>query len=260
MNGTEEILVCSFCNKNQKEVKSIIAGPSVYICNECVELCTIIAQHEEDAEAAREIFINRNALLVGDHFVYTTGLHGDVYIDKDAVFAHPGDTERLCQMIARRFVDDDVEVVIGPAVGGAILAHYVAPCLSQMTKREVFAAFADKDTKNGGFVVKRGYDILLNRRKILVIDDTPNSGQTLAGVIKATRTVGGDVVGVGVLWNRSGTDLPGMLDVPKVEALVSERFETWTKEACAKTGPCARKIPINPDYGKGSEFLARQEG
>ena len=32
-------LHCSFCGKNQDEVKKLIAGPSVYICNECVDLC-----------------------------------------------------------------------------------------------------------------------------------------------------------------------------------------------------------------------------
>ena len=38
---------CSFCGKNQKEVKKLIAGPSVYICNECVALCDEIIEDEE---------------------------------------------------------------------------------------------------------------------------------------------------------------------------------------------------------------------
>ena len=35
-------LHCSFCNKSQKEVKKLIAGPGVYICDECIELCSDI--------------------------------------------------------------------------------------------------------------------------------------------------------------------------------------------------------------------------
>ena len=37
--GGEKLLYCSFCGKSQHEVKKLIAGPSVFICDECVELC-----------------------------------------------------------------------------------------------------------------------------------------------------------------------------------------------------------------------------
>ena len=39
-------LRCSFCGKSQNEVKRLIAGPNVYICNECVELCQDIIEEE----------------------------------------------------------------------------------------------------------------------------------------------------------------------------------------------------------------------
>ena len=48
-------LRCSFCGKNQEEVKKLIAGPTVYICNECVELCNDIIQEEWDDEIDQEI-------------------------------------------------------------------------------------------------------------------------------------------------------------------------------------------------------------
>ncbi len=51
--GDEPMLSCSFCGKPQTEVKKIIAGPGVYICNVCVELCDdIIAQVEQQPDAA----------------------------------------------------------------------------------------------------------------------------------------------------------------------------------------------------------------
>ena len=46
MVSNDELLSCSFCSKNQDEVKKLIAGPGVYICNECVDLCVDIL-HEE---------------------------------------------------------------------------------------------------------------------------------------------------------------------------------------------------------------------
>ena len=47
-NNKEEdkLLYCSFCGKNQNEVRKLIAGPSVYICNECVDLCNDIIKEE----------------------------------------------------------------------------------------------------------------------------------------------------------------------------------------------------------------------
>jgi ATP-dependent Clp protease ATP-binding subunit ClpX len=44
-------LVCSFCNRSQEEVRKLIAGPAVYICDECIELCNDIIAEEVDSEA-----------------------------------------------------------------------------------------------------------------------------------------------------------------------------------------------------------------
>jgi ATP-dependent Clp protease ATP-binding subunit ClpX len=41
-NGETEILRCSFCNKDQNDVRKLIAGPTVFICDECVEVCNDI--------------------------------------------------------------------------------------------------------------------------------------------------------------------------------------------------------------------------
>jgi len=49
--GKYSQLFCSFCGKNQEEVKKLIAGPSVYICDECIELCNDIIAEEEEREA-----------------------------------------------------------------------------------------------------------------------------------------------------------------------------------------------------------------
>jgi ATP-dependent Clp protease ATP-binding subunit ClpX len=46
----EEILRCSFCGKSQNEVKKLIAGPSVYICNECIDICNEIINDDESTE------------------------------------------------------------------------------------------------------------------------------------------------------------------------------------------------------------------
>src|SRR2546428_2933459 len=51
-NGT---LKCSFCGKSQNDVRKLIAGPTVYICDECIELCNDIIAEELEEEKSREL-------------------------------------------------------------------------------------------------------------------------------------------------------------------------------------------------------------
>lgn len=57
-NGSEDkVLYCSFCGKSQHEVKKLIAGPSVFVCDECVELCNDIIR-EETQETQEEVAVS----------------------------------------------------------------------------------------------------------------------------------------------------------------------------------------------------------
>jgi len=49
-SSSEKVLYCSFCGKSQHEVKKLIAGPSVFICDECIELCNDIIRDEVPVE------------------------------------------------------------------------------------------------------------------------------------------------------------------------------------------------------------------
>ena len=49
-SNPEKLLYCSFCGKSQQEVKKLIAGPSVFICDECIELCNDIILEEALAD------------------------------------------------------------------------------------------------------------------------------------------------------------------------------------------------------------------
>jgi ATP-dependent Clp protease ATP-binding subunit ClpX len=51
-SGGSEQLLCSFCGKSQRQVKKLIAGPGVYICDECIDLCNEIIDEERAAPAA----------------------------------------------------------------------------------------------------------------------------------------------------------------------------------------------------------------
>lgn len=106
------------------------------------------------------------------------------------------------------------------------------------------------------FVVKRGYDKLIVGKNVLVVEDVLTTGGSVKKVIEATRSLGGNVVGLGVLCNRGGITPQDVSDPTKLFALVNVKLEAWDEAECPL---CAKNIPINTNVGKGREYLARKK-
>lgn len=201
------------------------------------------------------MFAKIGAIITDSHVVYTSGKHGSAYVNKDAIYPRTWETSRLCNAIASRFSRDAPEVVIAPAVGGVILSQWVAFHLSKMLNREVLGVYAEKTENGESFVIKRGYDKLVQGRRVLVVEDVVTTGGSVKKVVVATRAIGGKVIGVGVLCNR-GAILAESIGVSKLLSLVDVKLEAWDEDEC----PLCREwtCPINLDVGKGREFLARK--
>jgi orotate phosphoribosyltransferase len=196
-----------------------------------------------------------SAVLTGGHFVYTSGRHGSAYVNKDAVYPHTAETSKLCRAIAERFADDNVEVVIAPAVGGVILSQWVAYCLSKSVSYEVLGVYAEPSESGESFIVKRGYDKLIVGKRVLVVDDILTTGGSVKKVVDAVKAVGGEVVGVAVLCNRGGVLSPDVGNPPKLVWLAEVSLASYDEADCPL---CASGVPVNINVGKGREFLARK--
>lgn len=214
------------------------------------------------------------AVITDSHIVYTSGKHGTAYINKDAIYPHTAETSFLCEAIAGQFLDDNVEVVIAPAVGGVILSQWTAHWLTQFLQREVLGVYAEKKTdsflhpdcigipgatrsaysETGDFIIKRGYDKIVYNKRVAVVKDLLNTGGSVRKVVFAVRACGGNVVGVGVLCNRGGVTLADLGGVPKLIALANVKMDSWDEKDCPL---CSQGVPINTDVGHGREFLAR---
>ena len=77
------------------------------------------------------------AVITDSHFVYTSGKHGSVYVNKDAVYPHTTETSRIGELFAEKFKGMDIDVVAAPALGGIILSQWVAYHLSKLKGKEI---------------------------------------------------------------------------------------------------------------------------
>ena len=168
---------------------------------------------------ALEIFKDAGAFLEG-HFTYTSGRHGNRYLEKFRIFERAEHTEPLCRMIAAVFQDSGADLVAGPTTGGIIMAYEVGRLL------HLPGIFCEKS--DGGRAFRRGFTINPGQR-VLVVDDIVTTGGSLQETFTAVESLGGIIAGVGVLADRSG----GRVTVPyPYFACLEVEFQTWAPEEC----------------------------
>ncbi|MFQ5933725.1 MAG: orotate phosphoribosyltransferase [Dehalococcoidia bacterium] len=141
----------------------------------------------------RQILEASKTILHG-HFLLTSGLHSPIYLEKFRIFQFPHYTQRLCGMIADHYRQMEVEVVAGPALGGIILAYEVA---RQLRSRCIFAERVGDERE-----FRRGLSIATGE-KVLVVDDILSTGGSVLEVLEAVKKAKGEVVGAGVLIDRT---------------------------------------------------------
>lgn len=208
-----------------------------------------------DKQEILKLLTDLGAFITDSHIVYTSGRHGPGYINKDAIYTHTSVVSDLGRALAEHFRDQNIEIVIGPALGGIILAQWTGYHLSDVTGKEVLAIYAERGEKTEGFVIKRGYDKLISGKKVLVVEDVLTTGRSARGVIKAVREARGEVAGLGVLCNRGSVTVEDIGGVPELFSLINLKLEESVAERCPL---CRQNIPINTDVGRGREFLARK--
>ncbi|MGH9451590.1 MAG: orotate phosphoribosyltransferase [Terriglobia bacterium] len=166
-----------------------------------------------------EIFRAHKALLDG-HFILSSGLHSDRYIQCALVLQHPRVAEQLCAALAEKFKALGAGVVVAPALGGILVAHEVARALGAR------ALFTER--QDGEMRLRRGFT-LEPGEAALVVEDVITTGLSTRETMKCAEAAGARVVGAGALIDRSGGAVD--LGVPK-EALVALQVQNYDPPAC----------------------------
>lgn len=180
-----------------------------------------------------ELFERTGAYLRG-HFRLTSGLHSGEYLQCAKVLAYPAFAEELGRKLADRLrsvVNEKVDVVLAPALGGLIIGHEVARAFN------VPFLFAERDPATGNMALRRGFEIHPGQ-KAIVIEDVVTTGGSSREVIEAVRAAGGAVLAAGSIVDRSNGRVD--LGVPRV-SLEQLNVATYTPDECEL---CKQGLPV----------------
>jgi orotate phosphoribosyltransferase len=202
-----------------------------------------------------EVLKSSGAIITNSHIVCKGGKHSNVYVDRDMVYADPIKISVLCRSLSEEFEDNEIQTVIAPVIGGVVLTQWVAYYLTIFTGKKVYAVYAEKE--NNFFSIKRGYDVFVKGKRVLVLEDVLTTGESARKVIVLARLAGGEVIGLGALFNLGDVTPERLANVPKLVSLINMCLKTWPETECPM---CKNGIPINTQVGHGREYLARKGG
>ncbi len=194
-----------------------------------------------NSEKVLAVFRKANSLLAG-HFLLTSGKHSSVYLEKFMVLQQPKSTEKLCKQIANHFKKKKIDVVLGAAVGGIIIAYETARHLGT---RAIFM-----EREEGKLKLRRNFEIK-EGENVLIVEDIVTTGgsvQELLDELKASHKC--NVAGIGIFIDRSN----GKADfgVADTYALAKLDVKAYDEKECPL---CKEGTPLTK---RGSKYLAKK--
>lgn len=171
-----------------------------------------------DAEVTA--LLERTGALLSGHFQLSSGLHGDRYIQCALALAHPDVAAAFGSAVAAKFGDPRPELVVGPALGGVIIAHEVGRALG------VPVFFTER--QEGKMALRRGFAVRPGQ-KVAMVEDVVTTGGSVLEAAEVMRAAGADVLGFGCIVDRSdGTSKLG----PGLRSLMRLSLPSWKPAEC----------------------------
>jgi orotate phosphoribosyltransferase len=204
-----------------------------------------VSRVEEIRARALKELQAKQVLMLNGHFDFGNGYHGPAYLNPHQLFRYPSTIWRFAQDLLDVLpgtILEATEVVVGPVTGGALLAHTMAGLLDSRrpisSAPTLFALFAAEP--GGGHTLSRFYREQIADRRVLLVDDVRNTGQTLVRCAALVRESGGTLIATAEICDRMEAVVDvGVPNVPLAEYKAPENYP-------AATCPlCAGGIPIN---------------
>jgi orotate phosphoribosyltransferase len=184
-----------------------------------------------NSELIVEQFRQSEALLEG-HFILSSGLHSDKYLQCAIALQYPTDAARFGRAIADSFVASGIETVASPAIGGLVIGYAVAAALN--------VRFIWTERENGVMTLRRGFSVSPGER-VLVVEDVITTGGSTRECIGVLADKGADVVGAASIIDRSNNTAE--VGVPRI-SLATLDVESFPPEECPMCA--AGDLPVKP--------------
>ena len=188
-----------------------------------------------------DIFKLYNAILEG-HFLLSSGLHSDKYIQCALVLQYPKLAEKIAMLMFEEIRNksnlwQEVTVIVSAALGGIVIGQEVARIFSTFSDKQIRAVFTERD-ENAKMALRRGFQ-LKEEDKCLVVEDVVTTGKSTKEVIEVINSYNAKVVGVCSIFNRSVFE-DNFFGLPYfyVAKLI---INTYTLENCPL---CKQNIPL----------------
>lgn len=175
-----------------------------------------------------KIFQKTGALLQG-HFLLSSGLHSTKYFQCALVLQQPNYASSICKELAHKFKDEKVDCLVGLAYGGIIVSYAIARFL------KVRSLFTER--VEGRMSLRRGF-CLRPQERVLVVEDVVTTGGSAKEVIDLINNLGGKVMGVGSIVDRSGGEIDFGVEY---KSLVRLDIENFKQDECPL---CKQGIPL----------------
>ncbi|MFW5703463.1 MAG: phosphoribosyltransferase family protein [Patescibacteria group bacterium] len=198
-----------------------------------------------------DLLKNLGAVITDDHFVYTSGKHGEIYINKDALYPHPKQVSEVGWLFAEKYRDMEIDTVAAPALGGILLSTWTAYHLTEMKGYEVASVYAEK-MADKSMAFTRGYDKYISGKNVLVIEDLTTTGGSVKQVVDLVKATGGNVVAVCVMVNRDPQNVNSEMMEAPFDALGELEANAWDEDELPEH---VKARPINTTVGHGKKYL-----
>jgi len=180
------------------------------------------------------------AILDG-HFLLTSGKHSNVYIEKFRILENPSALDDVCRAMAELVKDENIEMVLGAAIGGILIAGGVG---RHLDVKHIFS-----ERVNGKMELRRGFSISKDQR-IVIVEDIITTGGSVVELIELAEDNDAEIVHVVNLVDRSSKGVN--FGIPAT-ALLTIPSESWDSDNCPL---CEQGMPITQRGRSGKEMEA----
>ena len=172
-----------------------------------------------------QILKDSDALLEG-HFLLTSGKHSKQYVQCAKLLRFPDKAEKILKPVADQLKDMQVDLLVGPAMGGILVAYEIG---RQLGKEAIFT-----ERVEGKMELRRGFEVKKGQR-IVICEDVVTTAKSSLEVRDLLEEMGGEVIAIVSIIDRTTKEI----ELPLISAVKME-IETFDQEDCPL---CREGIP-----------------